>query len=290
MLDQDQISNFNRDGFIILRDAIEPSLVNAMAAQLDKWIDESRTHASNYGEMLNGKMRFDLEQGHTREHPRLRRVGNPVDISEPFQQVLWQGAVVNAVADLIGPDVKFHHCKLNIKLPNTNTRVDYHQDHPFDPHTNDDHAVVLVMVDDMNENNGCLRIVPGSHKGPHFTHYDGDTFTGKVDEATQKMCQEQAVSVEGRAGDVCIMTGWSLHGGTANKSSNPRRLLICDYFAADAFPLLPPMVASEHHGKIVSGYGTRVARFREGTVELPYHYEHDSFFGAQGQKAAVAMN
>ncbi len=290
MLDQKQISSFDRDGFVILREAIDTSLIDAMGAQLNEWIDESRNHKINYGEMLDGKMRFDLEQGHTAEHPRLRRVGNPVDISEPFQQVLWQGAVVDAVTDLIGPNVKFHHCKLNIKLPGTSTRVDYHQDHPFDPHTNDDHAVALIMLDDTNEENGCPRIVPGSHNGPRYTHYDGDTFTGKVDETTQKMCRERAVPIEGRAGDVCIMSGWVLHGGTANESSDPRRLLICDYFAADAFPLLPPMVASEHHGKIVSGQATRLARFRGGTVEMPYHYEHDSFFGAQGQKAAVAMN
>lgn len=290
MLTQQQYSDFNRNGFVVLRDAVGSSLVSAMAAQLDEWIAESCSHSVNYGEMVDGKMRFDIEAGHTCEHPRLRRVANPADISEPFQKVLWQGKVVDAVADLIGPNVKFHHCKLNIKLPDTDTRVDFHQDHPFDPHTNDDHAVALVMVDDMNENNGCLRIVPGSHKGPRYTHYDGDTFTGKVDEAAQKMCRENAIPIEGLAGDVCIMSGWSLHGGTANRSSSPRRLLICDYFAADAFPLLPPMVPSEHHGKIVKGQATRVARFREGTVELPRHYEHDSFFGVQGQKAAGAMN
>ncbi len=290
MLTERQINDFNRDGYITLRNVVDPSLVDAMSTQLDKWIDESRSHETNYGVMSDGKMRFDLESGHTSELPRLRRVANPVDISEPFRQVLWQGKVVDAVADLIGPNVKFHHCKLNIKLPSMDTRVDYHQDHPFDPHTNDDHVVALILVDDMNEHNGCLRIVPGSHKGLRYTHYEGDIFTGKVDAAIQEMCREKAIPVEGRAGDICIMSGWSLHGGTANKSSYPRRLLICDYFAADAFPLLPPMVASEHHGKIVKGQATRVARFREGAVELPYHYKHDSFFSAQGQKTAGAVN
>ena len=81
------------------------------------------------------------------------------------------------------------------------------------------------------------------------------------------------------------MHTWSLHGGTANLSKNPRRMLIADLTAGDNWPLMPPMVPSIFSGKTIAGKITRQVRFREAEFELPKHYKSDSFFGAQGQKS-----
>ena len=50
------------------------------------------------------------------------------------------------VADLIGPDVKLHHTKINSKLPGSATAVKWHQDFPFTPHSNDSLITALLMV------------------------------------------------------------------------------------------------------------------------------------------------
>jgi ectoine hydroxylase-related dioxygenase (phytanoyl-CoA dioxygenase family) len=55
--------------------------------------------------------------------------------------------------------VKFHHCKINLKLPGTDTEVGFHQDFAYTPHTNDDLVTALVMLDDMTLDNGCLRVI-----------------------------------------------------------------------------------------------------------------------------------
>jgi len=285
MLTKEQVKTYIRDGFVIVPKVISSDKLQAMRDELNKWIEESKNYKDNYGDTPNGKARFDLEGGHCAENPKLRRVANPADISQIYRDVLFEGPAVKAVVDLIGPNVKFHHCKLNIKLPGMETRVDYHQDQPFDLHTNDDHLSLVVLIDDMNEKNGCLRILKGSHKGPRHSHYEGDEFVGKVDEKVQKECRRNASKIEGNAGDICLMNTWCLHGGTENLSQNIRRVLICDYTAADNYPLMDAIVPSEHTGKIVAGKATRQVRFREGVLELPKHYKSDSFFGAQGQKS-----
>ena len=285
MLTKEQVKTYIRDGFVIVPKVISSDKLQAMRDELNKWIEESKNYKDNYGDTPNGKARFDLEGGHCAENPKLRRVANPADISQIYRDVLFEGPAVKAVVDLIGPNVKFHHCKLNIKLPGMETRVDYHQDQPFDLHTNDDHLSLVVLIDDMNEKNGCLRILKGSHKGPRYSHYEGDEFVGKVDEKVQKECRRNASKIEGKAGDICLMNTWCLHGGTENLSQNIRRVLICDYTAADNYPLMDAIVPSEHTGKIVAGKATRQVRFREGVLELPKHYKSDSFFGAQGQKS-----
>jgi len=286
ILSDAQRAEFEENGYVVAKGVATAAQLQAMSVQLDTWIEESRAHQANYGhETVDGKARFDLEDGHTAAAPRLRRVGNPVDVSETFREVLFDSAVPDVVAELIGPDVKFHHCKLNIKLPGMATRVEYHQDHAYDPHTNDDMVTALLLLDNMNEANGCLRVVPGSHR-TYYSHYQGGRFTGQIDPVLFDEFQIRSVPIEGKAGDLCVMSTWSAHGGGPNLSDRPRRLLICDYNAAHAFPLTTPKMPSPYHGRVVRGKDTRVARFRGGTVEMPQAYEDDSFFGLQGQKAA----
>jgi len=55
--------------------------------------------------------------------------------------------MVDMVADLIGPNVRYHHSKINSKLPGAATHVKWHQDFPFTPHTNSDMVTALLMVD-----------------------------------------------------------------------------------------------------------------------------------------------
>jgi len=285
MLNADDIAFFKEQGYLVVRGLVPQAELDALRDQLDRWIEESRTHATNYGDTPDGKARFDLEAGHSAEQPKLRRVANPADVSEAYRKVLWDGKVADAVADLIGPDVKFHHCKLNIKLPGMETRVDWHQDHPFDPHTNDDMVTTLTLLDDMTEENGCLRVVPGSQRERH-SHYRDGVFVGKTADELAEDFARRSLPIEGEAGDVCFMHTWTVHGSAPNRSVRPRRLLICDYTAADAFWLTPPAVPSIHSGRVIRGKPTRVARLTATTLELPPRYEDDSFFGLQGQDTA----
>ncbi len=287
MLSRDQIEQFTKNGYVVARGVVDAARLSALTGELDAWTAESRRHKTNYGETMDGKARFDLEAGHSVETPKLRRVANPADISEAYQRVLWDGPVADLASELLGPDVKFHHCKINIKAPGMETRVDYHQDHPYDPHTNSSMVAMLLMLDDMNEENGCLRVVPGSHR-TRYSHYKDGKFTGATAEELFEEFERTSVPITGKAGDVCVISTWTVHGGGANRSDRPRRVLICDYTAADAFPLSAPAVPSPHTGRIVRGKPSRHARLEAGTLELPQPYEEDSFFGLQGQKTAEA--
>ena len=285
MLSENQIRQFREDGYVIARGVLDAAQVAALTDELDAWIEESRGQSANYGETLDGKARFDLEAGHTAEKPRLRRVANPVDISETYRRALFDSPIADRVTELIGPDVKFHHCKLNIKLPGMATRVDYHQDHAYDPHTNSDMLAILLLLDDMDEENGCPRVVPGSHR-ERYSHYRDGKFVGAVDPALNEDLEARSVPIEGRSGDVCLMHTWTVHGGAPNRSERPRRLLICDYVAADAYPLTVPAMPSPHNGRIVRGKPARKIRLVADSIELPQAYRDDSFFGLQGQATA----
>lgn len=287
VLARDRIERFWRDGFVVAEGGVSAGRLAGLRAEVAAWVEESRAHASNYGETLDGRARFDLETGHNAEAPKLRRVANPHEISGVFLDVIRNAALVDMVADLIGPDVKFHHAKLNLKQPGTGSRAGWHQDHPYDPHTNDDVVVSLLMLDDMTPENGCLRLLPGSHRGERYSHWQGDRFTGEIAPGIMAALEPQTVPVTGPAGSVCLMHTWMVHGSPGNSSDRPRTLFICDYTAADAVPLTRPAMPNAQCGEVVRGSPSRTARLGEGLVELPAAYTESSFFELQGQKSAA---
>lgn len=282
VLTRDQIDGFWRDGYLVAQGGATESQLAALNAQLDAWIEESRAHAANYGETVDGKARFDLEPDGGGGGTRLRRVSNPAEISDAFRDAVVNAPLVDMVADLIGPNLKFHNCKLNMKLPGGSTRVGWHQDHPYDPHTNDDVVVALLALSDMTEENGCIMEVPGSHRERHSL-YQGDTYTGEIAPEEISALERSAVPLTARAGDVCFHHTWAVHGSGVNRAGYPRNLLIASYTAADAVRLTPPAVASSMCGMIVRGEATRVARLKQAVLELPTAYEDDSFFGLQSR-------
>ena len=174
---------FWRDGVVVVEDAVAPSRLRALRAQFHAWVEESRAHPSAYGETLDGRPRFDVQPGHGPETPALRRVASPTELSEDYLAAVTVERVVDLVAELIGPDLRFHHAKLNSKLPGSGTEVKWHQDFAYDPHTNDDEITALVFLDEVHDDNGPLQVVPGSHRGPIHSLWHGGRFTGAIDEA-----------------------------------------------------------------------------------------------------------
>ncbi|MGH6894370.1 MAG: hypothetical protein ACREEP_19150, partial [Dongiaceae bacterium] len=76
------IEAFHRDGTIVADDAVTPAQLAAPCAEFDAWWAESRRHDRNYGEMIDGRPRFDLQiPGHTEAAPLLRRLNSPTEIS-----------------------------------------------------------------------------------------------------------------------------------------------------------------------------------------------------------------
>lgn len=288
MLSQTDKDRYRRDGYLVVENAVTPEQLEAMRRELGHWVEESRRHDAPFGEpTIDGRPRFDIGADHSSDHPALRRVNNPSDISPAFADVMSEAPVVDMVADLIGPDVKFHHCKVNLKLSGTETVVGYHQDFPYTPHSNDDIVTVLIMLDDMTEENGCLMVVPGSHKGPIHSLFDGDRFTGYVQPEVLREAKAHETAITGKAGGACLMHTRLLHGSAANRSPRPRGLYICVFTAADAVPLARSPMPNPNEGRIVRGKEARAVRLMEGIIELPQQPKMASFFAVQEEAVAA---
>ena len=127
-LTREQYDAFWRDGYLMVEDAVTPAQLAALKGEIANWVEESRAHSAPFGPpTIDGRPRFDMGTEHTAAKPALRRINNPSDISDAYLEVMRDAGTVDMVADLIGPNVKFHHCKINLKLPGSRTEVGYHQ-------------------------------------------------------------------------------------------------------------------------------------------------------------------
>jgi ectoine hydroxylase-related dioxygenase (phytanoyl-CoA dioxygenase family) len=276
-----QHETFWQDGAVLVENAVTPEELRALRADFSEWVAESRAHTAAYGEIMDGRPRFDLEPGHSAQTPALRRVASPTEISTAYENVSFNSRMADIVADLIGPNIRFHHSKVNSKLPGAKTVVKWHQDFPFDPHSNDDQITALLFVDDVTPENGPLQIVPGSHKGPLHSLWQNGIFTGAIDEHLTAEFENAAVPCCGPAGAVCLMHCRVTHASGLNQSSGPRSLFITTYTAADGVALSPVAVPSRHFGRMVRG--TEPGRIRSTVfdIEVPEIPKGASFFVQQ---------
>jgi len=126
---------------------------------------------------------------------------------------------------------------------------------------------VGVCMDDMMLLNGCLLVIPGSHKGPILSHHEDGHFVGAVSEEVPDA--DKAVPLEVRAGGITIHHARTLHASALNKSAHPRRLLLFQYCAVDAWPLGGAGDWDKFNANLLRGEPTNRPRLTDVPVLMP---------------------
>ena len=223
--------------------------------------------------MTESNDRLDLEDSHSPDNPRIRRIKLPHRISPVMDDLLRSDHILAPVRDLIGPDVRLHTTKLNLKSAGYGAAIEWHQDFAFYPHTNDDVLAVGVLIDDMVEENGPLMVFPGTHKGEIFDHHANGVFAGAMDLAANGLDMGRAVQLTGPAGSISIHHGHIVHGSALNTSARDRRMLFYEMMAADAFPVMGSMTKfdsiEEYDARMLCGQPTLTPRLKDVSVRIP---------------------
>lgn len=230
-LTADQVEAYRRDGFIIVENVLSADEVKALRDVTDEFVQKAKgvtEHTDVY----------DLEPSHTPEDPRVRRIKTPHAQHAVYDGVMRHPKILAILQQLVNPSIRFDTSKLNMKAAGYGAAVEWHQDWAFYPHTNDDLAAVGVMMDDCAMENGPLLCIPGSHKGPIYDHHSDGVFCGAIDPEGSGIDFESAKPCVGPAGSISIHHARTIHGSALNVSNRMRRLLLFQYRAADAWPLI----------------------------------------------------
>lgn len=258
---------FYRDnGYLVLERRIPDTEVERCVAEVARFREEARgLTASN--------SRLDLEDSHRPDSPRLRRIKLPHAISEVFSQLMRSDHVLAPVRDLIGPNLRLHTSKLNMKSAEYGAAVEWHQDWAFYPHTNDDVLAVGIVLNDVGPDNGPMMVFPGTHKREVFDHHSGGVFAGAMDLASAGLNAKDAVPLTGPRGTMSIHHARTVHGSDLNRSDRDRMLLLYEITAADAFPLSGGTTQwsslQDYDAKLLCGSSTITPRLEQVPVRMP---------------------
>lgn len=249
-LSQIQVDQFWQDGFLVVDEVISDAEVERLREAC------LAPEITTQGERDDNANRTVHYMDVTPRHPA-------------FLELCLNPAVVEKVKSLIGEDTQLQHSKLAAQAAKKGKGgFGWHQDFAFFPHSNTDLVAVMIMLDDATLNNGCMSMVKGSHKLGSLEHRADGVFTG--------VCQEKQhwedhpdliTAITPKAGGISIHHCLTLHGSGPNISGLPRRGIVFQYRADDAFQIADTIFLDT--GLIVSGRRRGLIRLTSGTYYLP---------------------
>jgi len=293
-LSKDEINFYNDQGYLLVEDVISENQHKEMLALVDGFFEKSKMIRENDNI-------FDLEDGHSSDNPRLKRIKQPHQHSQFFWDIIKESKIEEILRDLLGDNVSLKTSKLNTKAPGGGAAVEWHQDWAFYPHTNDNVLALGLMLNDVDIDNGPLMVIPESHKGPVLSHFNNGVFCGAIDPDDSDFDMSKAVTLTGKARSMTIHHARTLHGSSPNNSNRDRLVLFYECNSADAWPLVgagaymkstnPVQLCNQLEKQMVCGRVSYQPRMENVpvTIPLPPAPDYGSIFTSQktgGAKSA----
>jgi len=147
--------------------------------------------------------------------------------SEPLREVYLRGRHIPAMRQIIGPTVCGLFNQFVTKLPDKNVQTaefPWHQDNGYGDNEITTNVTIWCALDDVDERNGCVWVVPGSHKLGLLDHKS----TGTSWHLTVK-APNDGIPVPLKAGEAVVFSGLTLHRSLANHTDRPRRAFFMQY-------------------------------------------------------------
>jgi len=158
-------------------------------------------------------------------------------VSLPWVNALaTRPAVLDAVASLLGPDLLIWNTRWFAKQPGTRTYITWHQDAFYWGLEPPLVCTAWLALSRSDEANGCLRVVPGSHRGvllPHQDTFAPDNALSRGQEIAVAVDEREARNLVLEPGQMSIHHVGIVHGSKPNTSDEPRIGLAVRYVAPE---------------------------------------------------------
>src|SRR4030081_2570631 len=263
MISEVDVQAYRRDGVIVVPEVLGADTLAELRSVIAELVAGS-------AKTLEHTDVYDLEPGHTPENPRVRRIKTPHKVHALFDEIVRSGPVLSILKKLIGPGLRLHGSKLNMKSAQYGSPVEWHQDWAFYPHTYDDVRAMGMLQDDYILANRPMLVSARTHNREVWNHHGEDgCFAGLIDPDLIKDEVERAVPCTGKAGSMSFHHVRALHGSAMNTSDRPRNLLLYEVAANDAWPLMGVKDFDEFNSRLLSGDPVVAPRMTNVPVRIP---------------------
>jgi len=172
----------------------------------------------------------DLRADHARlvaRHPDLRQYcPNLLSYDLRFLEIARTPEIIGMVTQILGPDIALWNSSLFAKPAKDGKRTPWHQDGQYWPIRPLATCTVWIAIDDSTTENGCLRVIPGSHHGQRLRAHrkiDATNATLNQELLATEYDEASAADLVLEAGQMSLHDVYLLHGSEPNFSPRPRR-------------------------------------------------------------------
>ncbi len=229
ILSEQQLEAYQRDGFLIARALFSQADLNPL---YQAYRNDPTIGGSLYG----------MSDKTGAAHP----INIWVELGDDMIGIIPRLArVIDPVEQLLGEPCYHWHSKFTNKPPGCRARIDWHQDYTSwydDGCLFPNMLTVGVAIEPANKSNGCLQVVPGSHRMGLMDHQETGIFETRVEAAKQKL---GLVHCELEMGDAVFFHCNTLHGSGPNGSDRSRLMLFSSYNAVSNQPIEGAIGANE---------------------------------------------
>lgn len=219
MIAQEDAEFYKENGYLLVKGVFNDREVKEMRTAIDRIIQRAAEANMDRNSRWGG--------GHMPES-ELKKV-----VLKGYHDVQYHDSVFTLAAAhanmrsvlslLIGPNVQLHHSKMLVKPPEIGAAFPMHQDYPYFPHEKHTMLAGSVHLDDADDENGCLHVIPGSHKQGPMNHV-GRHYLDHVQYPI-----DMGLPCPAKAGDVLFFNYLTVHGSHVNRSKRTRRNVLFQY-------------------------------------------------------------
>lgn len=216
LLTPEQVVAYERDGFVFPVDVLSAQEVQQHRAELQAW-EKARGTPINFPEKSKSYLLFNWAD-----------------------QLVHHPKILDAVEDLIGPDILVYHSTLFLKEARTPAHVRWHQDSTYfylEPHV---HVTAWVALSDASVQAGCMRALSGSHHWGAFEHDDKPEPTNMIPRGqgiSDRFDHEAGCMMPVGAGQMSLHHTDLVHASGANESDDRRIGYAISYIPAHVRPM-----------------------------------------------------
>lgn len=220
------VDRYRRDGYLVAPSVLSRDDLRRLRHEA------SRVLGLCAGDPVRYHRRIEWEVDHLAPPDRagmdrvIRKLEPVSDLSPPFAELAFDERVVGPVSRILEGGLELFEDKLNLKLPG-GSPYPWHQDWSCCWRTSTDELVTcFIYLDDADQTNGCLQVVPGSHRGKPLYPFKG---SGHFEVDPSCIPPEEVTPVPLQAGDMVYFDPFLLHYSDLNRSRQPRRAIIYTY-------------------------------------------------------------
>ena len=183
---------YNEHGYLRLKGVFSPDEVAELSEDLDAVIENFATRGKGW----SGPWRQQLMDATEEPQSVLVALHEIEMYAASWMRAIVKPRLSQALADILGPAVEFHHATLHAKGPDFGAPFPMHQDHPFYPHQDGRYIDAILHVDGADDDGGCLKFLDRSHTLGPLQH--NMTGSPHLDQTVYRL--DEAVACPGRSG------------------------------------------------------------------------------------------